>query len=562
MRAAAAGVGILLVLGCGSPLSRARQARAEDPQGEAAQAHYRKAMTRPSQARVARRELAALHVDRGNEAVRGGDFAAAEREFRQALTLEPRAPLALEAMARLRLQQARPRDAHEWAERAIAAGCSECRRLAAAVRVHEAEAASRAGEWRVAEAAYAEAFEVVPSAPIALGLARARYALRRLGGAVSALRHALELLGPQDVSGRDHFVDIRGAIVLLALHEGEIATADAVLDLSPPGLALEGQLEAILEATAAMQRAGAPTVGARRLERVVAAAEAGQIQLEPRVDARVRDQLARLYAASARSLADAGRLEDAEAALERALRLDPESSAWMLERAVLEVAQGDLAGARQHMEAASAAADGRAEVEAIVLAYEAMAYLELGERAAAQTSVEAARQRAAELPEVRLASATLLAAASVEGLPRGALRELQSAHTIRYPAGVVRVGEALAELDAAERMLGSSVRAPRRAADVGDRVADLQRRLRTWYPWAVAYRSEPTAVLHVHHGGSGEHRFEIRPLVAGSRVQTAILAPGQDARFEVRGPAVVRITAGTRTEVVLAEPHAMISIPW
>lgn len=562
---AAATLALALVhaTGCGSSLSRAREARARDPSGQTAEVHYRKALTRPSQAEAARRELAGLYVERATEAAHRLAFTQAERELEQALAVDPRDAGALEAMARLRLQQRQPREAHAWAERATAAGCSGCTRLRVAARVQEAEAASRASDWRGAEAAYAEAFEALPSAPVALGLARARYALRRLGGAVSALRHARDLLGPEDVPGRGHFVEIRRAIVLLALHQGEVATADAILDLTPQGLALEAQIDTILEATAAMEVVGAPALGARRLERVVLAAEAGQIRLEPALEARVRQQLARLHGASARVHAHAGRLDDAEAAFERAQGLEPENAVWGLERAVLEVSQGDLERARELLAAVPTTAEGRAVVEAIVLAYEAMAYVQMGELAAARATRDAARHRAAELPEVHVATAMLLAASPVDELPRAAFRELQRSRTVPYPSGeVVRAGEALAELDVAQRLLDAGGPAPYRAVDVGDRAAELQQRLRSYYPFLVAYRPESAAVLHVHHRGAGELRFEIRPVTARSRVQTAILAPGQEARFEVRAPAVVRITAGTRTEVFLAEPHTMLSIPW
>lgn len=548
------------LLGCHGPLERARRARDGSPPDivEADRA-YRDALQRPRSVEVARRELADLWVSQARARAKAGDDVEADAAYRRALEHEPHHPAALEGVARGLVDRGDAEAALPWTERAIAAGCATCTSLRAAILVERGDRASLAGDWAAAEAAYAEAMKDAPDAGLALALARARYGTRDLAGAATALGLAAAGLGPEDVQNQAHFLEVRRAVILLALHEHDLARVEALLDTVPVGVAIERQLPQLLELAGTMASAGHGAEAERRLTALVHAAAAGRIVLEPDADRALRGTLARLLVARAIQHGRAGRWARSVAALERAQVLDPENAAWAELHALFDVARGDTTAARAKVATLTDPLPTRAAVES----FHAVALAEAGEAAAATEALAVAEAADPQAAEVHWARAVILARQSPAGVPAADRRRLERNSWIAYPDGqIVRAAEALAELARASRALEErSDDDPRQVLGVLRRVGELETRLRDFYPVPVDYRPQATAAITYSNTSAASQTVTLGLARPRSRaMQTAVLAPGETKTLDIRAPAVVELAAGPHTVVFLAEPHTHLSL--
>jgi len=547
-------------LGCASSLEEARRAeQAVPPDYEGAQAHYREAMERPTQAAAARRELGTMLRARARDASQRDDHESASAFYAEALEVDPADTAAGEGLARALAELGRTDAALQAAERAIARGCTSCERLRAALWIRRGNERAQQGQWPQAEQDYVAAMEVLPDASLSLALVRCHYAQRDLDGAVAALRHAQALLGPQDVRNQQHFLELRRAVALLALHQQRIPLADELLDAIPQGVAVEDQIGLALEVSLEFQRAGYPELGVRRLSRLHAAAQAGEIQLDEAEQVELRERLAALYGDLALQRGRAGDLEAAGQVLAEGLALEPRNPGLLLRAALLDLARGDRDGASARLAEVDRGAEGYREVAAIVAAWRAVADVEGGRVRPARASLEQAQALAPSLPEVHVATAYVLAVSPVTGLSKREERWLREASAVAYPGQhPVRVGEALSELAwAARQATGLGPQFPYRALDLERTAASLSARLRQYFPFTVEFHPEPTAQVRLHNRGAAP--LGVAVTHGDTRTQLEV-APGASHDLELRPPVVLGVAVDQRTRVVIAEPYTRLEI--
>jgi tetratricopeptide (TPR) repeat protein len=551
------GGALLLSTACATSIDRARVAWS-DGAGDFDEAErlYLSAAQDPAFGDIAREELVEIYLGLAKEQSRKNPEGAS-RYYAKALELEPQNNVARTGLARTYRDLGRMDDAIAVASDPKAKSCGECHRLEAILLVRRGDEAMAAGQWDAAEKDYGRAFELLPDPAVALAVVRARLATKNLRDAASGLESAAHLLDPEDATGRAQYLELRRAAVTLAVEKDDLALAEKLVDQAPPGVGSEVQLAIALEFAMDLRKKGKPDLAIERLQALVGAAEAGQLRLSEGDRVALRDRLAELYGARAAVALTSGRVDAAKADLDRALGLRPDDPSFKLQQVLVLAGRGKLEDARVAL-AKLGELKGHQQIAAILATLEVDQLLEQGKVKPAEAALERAKALGADLPEVHVAIAQLLAQTTPD--LRGAeLKELQGKGLISYPGGrVTRVGEALSELDwARQQIRGLGPAYPYRGPGTQERIDALQAKIRAFYRYEVRFQGDPTTVLVLRNPGSTDVRVSLK---RGSFATDATVPAGGTKEVTIPKTGVVNVRYGGTDAVFLAEPYTQVEL--
>lgn len=551
-------------VGCANQIDQAREAWAEG-QGDFTETEelYREALTKPRLAETAKGELFEVYITTAKNEAKQGKYKRAADHYRLALELKSGDLSALEGLARMLRELYKYDEALEYAQEGIKRGCGVgCRRLRAALLVQRADQFTQQNQWDEAERDYTEALTVIPDGMTALGLVRCRYAQQDLDGSIASLKQARDLIGPEDVQAQQHYLELRRVVVVLALSQGKAEIADDLLDLIPEGVPIEAQIGLSVDVALDFTKAGKADMALERLTELVQAAAEGKIVLNDQQRELLRVRVAELYAARAGQRVSEGDLSQADADIGRARALAPELPSLALQQVLLHLVLDRLDEAKQSLEEVPESAEGYDQVSAIVIAREVERLVQKGKIEDARAQLKDAQAMAGELPEVRIATARVLAATEPDGLLKKELAQLRFSKLVKYPKRkVTRLAEALAELTLARKALeGEGSKAPYRAADSLKRIEAFEAELRAIYPLPVEFVAEAQSVLTVKNAGTEPIELTVEGRDGASLARPATLAAGEGKTVTIKRPGLVTLGYGNRTAVWLAEPHTKVEV--
>ena len=564
LRGLVAGAALISALGgaaaCSTPLDDARLAWADgDGNLENADSKYREAMDDPDLGDLAREELRDIYLQIGEAADKEGKAVKAEQYFRKAVELDPTSADAYSGLAAALQDLLKYGEALEVAQRGYKeSDCRNCRRQIAVLLIQRGDAYMQERRWAEAEADYNRALEIIPDAAVWLAVVRARYAQKDLAGAAKGLGSAAEIISQNDLENQRQYLELRRAVVLLALEQGEVPLADELLDLAPVGVEAEEQVGLAMEVAMEFNTQGKPDQALARLMAIVDAAAAGKLKLTPERLEQIRDQVATIYATRAKMRLADGDTAGADADIKEALGMRPGKASLQLQEILLLAGKGQLGQARTKLGDVDASATGHKEVTAILAALQALEYVDTGKLDAAKTELELAKRNGKDLPEVHIATAAYLAALepSLYKTEAGALRK---SGLVKYPGGKpVRAAEALSELDWSRQQLqGLGAGYPYRAPGIEARLDAVEKKIKAFYPFAVKFFGEPQTVLVISHPGGAELEVE---MVGRTWKKTSKVAPGEGSTVTLKNPGFFELTYEGKTASFVAEPYTEVAL--
>lgn len=551
--------GVAAATGCANPLVDARLAWDEgDGDLEEADRLYHEALGNPNLEPLAREELYDIYVELGDEAAKAKKALKAQEYYEKALEMEPESPEALSGLAKALRDMHKFDEALEVAKRGIKSDCKNCRRIYAVLLIRRGDAYMQEGKWAEAEQDYAEALAIIPDATVTLAAVRARYARKDLDASAKGLRDAVSVIGASDLEARRQFLELRRAVVLLALAEGQIELADELLDLAPVGVGGEEQLGLAMEVAMEFRKQGKPDEALSRLMALVDGVAQGKIKLSPARIEELRDRVATIYGARASLRLAKGDVDGAAADLAEASGMQPKNPSFKLQQVLVTAAKGNVSSALSQLGKVDKKAKGYNEVSAILASLEVDRLVAAGRLDDARAELERAKKLAPELPEVHVAIAQVLSKTEPAGLSRAESSELRKG-SVKYPGGkVVRAAEALSELDwSTQQIRGLGTTYPYRAPGIDKRIAKLKGDISGYYTRSVKFQSEPKTTLVLRTSDASAASVKV---TGGGADGTKEIPAGGSAKVVVAKPGVVRLSKGGASTSVLAEPYTEVEV--
>lgn len=561
--------GLLLALGCATPLDKGRTAWA-DGAGDWAEAEpfYKEAVAKQNdESEVASEELYEIYMQLA-AANKKDKPKRAEEQYRAALELQPGSAEARTGLIRLLMTLYRYEEAFALANEGATSGkCPGCKRLLAVMLIEGGDQRAEASDWPGAEASYAAAMDLLPDASIALGLTRARIGQKKPVEAAESLKAAAAMIDQDDVQGRQRFLDLRKDLVTVALETGQAELADHVLDVAPKGVGSTEQLGLMIDVSMQLTAAGKADEALARMQALALAASEGKLALSDEQKADLLVRVALVFGARANQRLAAGDAAAASADLDEALKLVPGEPTITMQKALVFATQGDLTAARAEMGKLPRKTPGYRQADSILYALEVDKAVAAGKIAAAVDLVDYGKRADPNTPEIRIAAAQVLLASAWEGdMLKKQAKELRSIGLVSYPKGKgkpMRTGEALAELDFARQAHESQdklfpFRDPGRLARLDATLAKAKEH----YPLPVTYVAEPKAVIVVKNTGAAP----LEVLAEGPRFfrKKKKLAPGEAEEIEMAKPGLLTFTLDPgETEqrlMFIAEPFTKVEI--
>ncbi len=546
--------------GCSTPLDEARLAWA-DGEGDLdnADAKYREAMNDADLGDLATEELRDIYLELGKAADKEGKAINAEKYFRKAVELDPKSADAYSGLVGALQDLFKYPEALEVAEKGYKeADCRNCHRQTAVLLIGRGDAFMQESRWAEAEVDYGKALEIIPDAAIWLAVVRARYAQKDLAGSAKGLKSVTELVMQNDLENRRQYLEMRRAVVLLALEQGDVPLADELLDLAPVGVEPEEQVGLAMEVAMEFNRLGKPDQALARLMAIVDAAAGGKLKLTPERLDQIRDQVATIYATRAKLRLAKGDTAGADADIKEALGMRPGKSSLQLQEVLLLAGKNKLSDARTKLAKVETSAKGHKEVTAILAALRAIDYVDGGKLDAAKTELDLAKRNGKDLPEVHVAIAAYLAAKE-PSLYKKEKSALKKSGLIKYPGTtVVRAAEALSELDWSRQQLeGLGAGYPYRAPGIEDKLGALEKKIKTFYTYPVKFFGEPKTIIVISNQGGAELEVE---MVGRSWKKRAKVAPGDTKKVTLKNPGFFEMTYGDKTATFVAEPYTEVTL--
>ena len=551
-RLASAVVALVLGLGgCASALERARVARDARDYPKAEQ-YYRTSMSGdPEDRAVAQTELAGLKVTLAQQKLKS-DPAAAEQLFRAAGELAPADEKALDGLGRALADQGK----EDEAITVLAGGekpCTLCRRLLTALLMERAPKREQAGDVAGARADYVQAQALVPDASLALAIARIDQGAGDPETTFTSAEAAVPLIREADTGSQEQFKALREQAVMAAAQRGDVALVDRWMNLFPPGAGGDDWYLLQLRVVQQLRLENRGELAITRARQMLGAKYANT--LPPARKADFEKLLADFHRVQGVAFLRAGKLVEADDNFRQAMELAPEDNKIKLLRALAIAGTLNVGKAMQVVQALPKDTRGYNEVMAILesmLVHDRLAEEDLE---GAKAALARAQAMSSEQPEVHVAMAELLFVTPVENLPRGAAREVKKFGSVKYPNDEInRYGEALSELAwAREQARGLGEGYMFRGPGIDGRMANLERQIRSFYPYPVEFNADSTTILKLKGAGG-----EVKLRGPGGLDETVVLAPGAVQEVVVREQGVVTLRIGKRTVALVAEPYTKL----
>ncbi len=557
----------LFLLGCSSPLDKGRTAWA-DGTGDfsLAEPHYREAIDKAnSESEDAKEELYEIYMLLAT-ANKKDSPKQAEEQYRAALALQPQSAEARTGLIRLLMILYRYEEAFALANEGATSGkCPGCKRLLAVMLIESGDQRSEANDWPSAEAAYAAAMDLLPDATVALSLTRTRVAQEKAPEAMASLKQAASMIDQNDLEGRRRFLELRRALVDIALKTDQAMLADEVLDVAPKGVGSTEQLGLAIEVSMQLTAAGKADEALSRMQAFAVAAGEGRLNLTEEQQAELLVRVALLFGARANQRLAADDAAGASADIEEALKLVPGEPTVTMQKALIFATQGDIPGGRAELGKLSRKTPGYRIVDSILYALEVDKAIAAGKVGAATELLGYGERADPNTPEIRIASAQVLmaTAADVDMLKKEA-RDLRSQGMVQYPKNkIVRAGEALADLAYARTAHeGQDKLFPFRDPGRLARLEATEAKIKAFYPYPVSHVEEAKAVLVLKNTGTAE----LEVLAEGHRFfrKKHTLKPGASGEVEMPKPGLVvfTMTVGDSEQkaMFISEPNTRVEI--
>ncbi|PRP92850.1 hypothetical protein ENSA5_46820 [Enhygromyxa salina] len=537
--------------GCGGSLTRAQDALAIGDEAEA-EVQLRKALKSESTRVEASAQLSVLLARQAAE------FAAdepkrAEDFYREALDLDSRNEAARLGLARLLMKRGFMTDANELLE---VDGCHGCGRLRA-MMVHESAVnALAAGDILGARQLFQQAFEQGKDPLDALGLVRTWLApsQRDLAQAQAALEAAAPLIAGGQAEAEQQFQELRIQLLGAAAASRNNDMVEALFKVRTATLQDEPEFDLRFRISQAQFRNGDSDPAIARMTSLLE--NSGQY-LEPTQRQVMTAALVVMYSARTAQHLQMGDPVGAAKDIGAALKLDADNNRLKLQQ-VLAIAANRLPLAFTEIDKARAGKD-QTEVKAILHALDVLAQIDAGKMNKAYDALEKAESLAAELPEVLLARAYVLARSRNEDLKKDELKDARKESGFEYPKGRInQFAGALAYLDRAkaavrEQGVLHALRGP--GFDV--RVKALEAEIGAFYPYEVDWYPGSGAVIELI-SATGQKSVEYK----GPRwlKGTAVASSGSSAEIPVKNVGLVWLDYDGKHIAVLVEDHTHIKI--
>ncbi|HEY8375498.1 MAG TPA: hypothetical protein VIK91_03370, partial [Nannocystis sp.] len=178
----------------------------------------------------------------------------------------------------------------------------------------------------------------------------------------------------------------------------------------------------------------------------------------------------------------------------------------------------------------------------------------------ARAALKRAQDASLETPEVHVAMAELLFVTPAAGITKSIVRQLKKNGLIKYPNDEVnRYGEALSELAwAREQARGLGEGYLFRGPGIDNRIANLERQIRSFYPFPVEFNAESTAILRIRFKNGAAGEVGVR---AGDTDQTVHVPAGSEgAEIVLREPGLTYFRVGGKTSTFVTEPYTKVTI--
>lgn len=552
-------LGVGSAAGCSNSLDKARTAWA-DGEGdfEEAEPLYKEAIAQPKTTDEAKAELAAIYCQMARPLIKG-KAKQADALYAKALEIDPGNEEALEGRARALMARQMPDKALEIIEPAAAKGdCRACKRLLAVLLIDRGDRWAHAGYLEQAEADYDRSLKIIPNATVALQVAKIRISRKNTDGAAAALEPATVLIGPADTSAREHFLEMRKQVVLMALAEDKPELADKLLDLAPTGVGADEQAALALEVAGEARRLGKPDAAIERLEGMVEANNQGKLKVSAQRKADMFDKLIALYVGRSSAKLAKGDVAGSDADLARALEIRPGDPLLQLQRVLTAAGSGDLTKAQGALDTIDAKTQGYNQVFAILASMRVHELVKAGRIEAARVELAKAKSRAPDLPEVHVATAELLVHTEFEPLKKADAAALVSGGLVKYDKKVTRLTEALSEIDwSRQSIAGLGSTYPYRGPGTEPRMAELEAKIKTMVPFAVKFNASAKAVVVLENKGSDTVSAR---LLCKWTLAEAKVAPGQSQTLPPMPPGFCELTHGGKRDILVAEPYTEVKI--
>lgn len=554
----AAFMALLVTTGCASTLERAQSAHRRGDYDEA-ELLYRRAAENDDSRDAADEGIASMWAEQAGS-IEDSDPDGAEDLYRDALDLRPGHDESLTGLVRLLRKQKRFADASGVLDEAEASGkCGgSCGRLTLVLLLDQGDRALAKGQWDEALAAYEEAQRIREQPTTAIAIAATLLEAGDLARTEAALVAAHPLMLGADASTTERFLQIQSTLIDRLLETKQLDAVDRVRALrireEPPDRATTLALQVADTLHEAEDEAGALA----RYEQILATPD--EHPLDDAQRAALSKKAAFIYAAlGTRDLHD-GFAGDAEANLRQAIALRPEDWSLKLQRLLALSGSTGAAPALEGLSKVPTKAAGVTQVRAILLALRAREEVGRGELETARATLEQAQQAYADLPEVHLAAALILARSPSDELGRGERRVLQGRTSIiPYGGEVFRWGEALSELDWVRNHVASRSKTyPFTAPWLASATKELEDQLRSVYPLPVSFREEPEPI--VVFDNTSARAIEVSVSGPEGLREELFVAAGAERELMIPDSGLLRLRVGRTKRVFYAEGYAKVTL--
>lgn len=549
---------VTTLVACASSLDKARSARNAGDDTRAEQYFRRAIASDPQDRPTAERELATLKFEQA-QAKAKEDPAGAEKLVREALALAPGDEKAVDLLGRVIAAQGRRDEAIQILTDGDAGRpCNMCKRYLSVLLLERAGQREAAKDWEGARSDYARALDLIPDAASALAVARCSEQLGDIEGMTRAIERAVPLIRREDTAAQAEFAAFRERTVLAAAQRGDVALCDRWFNFFPPGAGGEPWYVLQLRVAQELYRQKKIDVAISRARHILGPTHADSLPANRKGD--FQRFLADIYRLQGVGYLREGKLVEADDNFRLAMEYAPGDDKIKLLRALAIAGNKDIARAIQVVQALPKETRGHAEVLAILESMVVADRLADDDLEGARAALKRAQDASLETPEVHVAMAELLFVTPAAGITKSIVRQLKKNGLIKYPNDEVnRYGEALSELAwAREQARGLGEGYLFRGPGIDNRIANLERQIRSFYPFPVEFNAESTAILRIRFKNGAAGEVGVR---AGDTDQTVHVPAGSEgAEIVLREPGLTYFRVGGKTSTFVTEPYTKVTI--
>lgn len=551
------GLSLVGLAACSSTLERARGARSANDDVKAEQL-YRKAIAGDPQDKAsAQRELGDLKFDQAQRKAKQ-DPAAAEKLARESLTYYPENEKAIDLLGRVVAAQGRDDEAIQLLSGDGGKTCELCKRYLSVLLLERAAKREAAREWEGARTDYSQAIDLVPDASAALAVARCGEQLGDIEGMTRAMERAVPMIRADDQAAQAEFRGFRERTVLAAAGRGDVPLCDRWLNFFPPNSGGDGWYVLQLRVAQELYRQKKVEVAIGRARHILGPTHADQ--LPPTRKTEFERFLADIYRLQGVGYLREGKLIEADDNFRLAMEYAPADDKIKLLRALAIAGNKEVPRALQVVQALPKETKGYNEVLAILESMVVADRLAEEDLEGAKAALARAQAASSETPEVHVAMAEMLFVTPAAGISKNIVRQLKKGGLIKYPNDEVnRYGEALSELAwAREQARGLGDGYLFRGPGIDGRMANLERQIRSFYPFPVEFNADATTILRLRFKSGASGEVNVR---AGDFEQTvAVPAGSEGGEVVLREPGLTFLRFGGKTSTFVTEPYTKLTI--